>query len=537
MQEACTEENKARDINSNVTSLSFTDLSDLDLSVKMVTRREDSTYLNLPHKGQLLMILICRLTEPVLYSSISPYLYYMVRDFGYKNPSTISELSTVVVTSFALGQTLTAMFWGRFSDKYGRKPALMLGSLGTLSMTLLFGLSTNIYMAALSRFACGLLNGNVGVMRTMVAEIMHGKKVHQTRAFALLPMARNIGTILGPIIGGLLANPSEQYPSLFGSSKLLQKFPYLLPNLVPIPLALFAVFMVSLFIRETGESQHLLLDVKTDPFLRLGKALKTKVFRMNNGDESTGESEPLLNDTESSGRQTPQQQELQPQEEEDTSLRKVMTKAVRTTLICNVLLTLHAPAFLQLFSLFLATPRIDQHVRNLFIFNGGLGLPTSTIGLISSIMAVIGIVFQVAIYPTIANKFGNARVHQMALYGFPIGYSIIPYLSFLPEADTAISVAASAAVSGVWVISRSFAVPPMTVLMTNAAHSKKVMGTVHGINQAATSAARTLGPFILGNLYSLGVKVGIIGLAWWVMTFTVIIEILFASQLKEWGEE
>ncbi|KAA8913948.1 hypothetical protein TRICI_003068 [Trichomonascus ciferrii] len=499
-----------------------------------VTRREDSTYLNLPHKGQLLMILICRLTEPVLYSSISPYLYYMVRDFGYKNPSTISELSTVVVTSFALGQTLTAMFWGRFSDKYGRKPALMLGSLGTLSMTLLFGLSTNIYMAALSRFACGLLNGNVGVMRTMVAEIMHGKKVHQTRAFALLPMARNIGTILGPIIGGLLANPSEQYPSLFGSSKLFQKFPYLLPNLVPIPLALFAVFMVSLFIKETGESRHLLLDVRTDPFLRLGRALKTKVFRMNDdGEEEASESEPLLNDTESSSSQP----QAPPQEETDTSLGKVLTKAVKTTLICNVLLTLHAPAFLQLFSLFLATPRIDQHVRNTFVFNGGLGLPTSTIGLISSIMAVIGIVVQVAIYPTIANRFGNARVHQLALYGFPVGYSIIPYLSFLPEAETVISVAASAAVSGVWVISRSFAVPPMTVLMTNAAHSKKVMGTVHGINQAATSAARTLGPFILGNLYSLGVKVGVIGLAWWVMTFVVIIEILFASQLKEWGEE
>lgn len=55
-------------------------------------------------------------------------------------------------------------------------------------------------MAFAFRFMGGALNGNIGVMRTMISEIIKEKKF-QSRAFLLLPVTFNIGVIIGPILG------------------------------------------------------------------------------------------------------------------------------------------------------------------------------------------------------------------------------------------------------------------------------------------------------------------------------------------------
>lgn len=54
----------------------------------------------------------------------------------------------------------------------------------------------------------------------------------ESRAFLLLPMTFNIGVIIGPILGGVLADPAGSYPDLFGETSFFVNFPYVLPNLV-----------------------------------------------------------------------------------------------------------------------------------------------------------------------------------------------------------------------------------------------------------------------------------------------------------------
>ena len=64
------------------------------------------------------------------------------------------------------------MWWGGLSDRVGRKPVLLLGCLGTTLSLVVVGFADNIWIALLGRAVGGLLNGNIGVIQTMVAEMV-----------------------------------------------------------------------------------------------------------------------------------------------------------------------------------------------------------------------------------------------------------------------------------------------------------------------------------------------------------------------------
>lgn len=123
--------------------------------------------------------------------------------------------------------------------------------MGTVFSVLGFGFSTKFWHALLFRSLGGITNGNIGVLRTMVSEIVREKK-YQSRAFILLPMTFNIGVIIGPILGGILADPAHSYPSLFGQVKFFQNYPYALPNLLGAVFLFSAVLSVWLNLEEVS---------------------------------------------------------------------------------------------------------------------------------------------------------------------------------------------------------------------------------------------------------------------------------------------
>lgn len=73
------------------------------------------------------------------------------------------------------------MLWGTISDKYGRKPIVLSGLAGVALSSLLFGVAPNYWVALVARVVGGLLNGNVSVMQTMVAEMVKVPK-HERRS-------------------------------------------------------------------------------------------------------------------------------------------------------------------------------------------------------------------------------------------------------------------------------------------------------------------------------------------------------------------
>lgn len=114
----------------------------------------------------------------------------MVKGFQGGNDTNASFYAGLLVSAFAVAEACTAMTWGTISDRYGRKPIILIGLAGTALSSLVFGFATNIWVALAARVVGGLLNGNVAVMQTMVAEMCtkpeYERRSVDPRAYTLL---------------------------------------------------------------------------------------------------------------------------------------------------------------------------------------------------------------------------------------------------------------------------------------------------------------------------------------------------------------
>ena len=154
----------------------------------------------------------------------------------------------LISAAFSISQCVTAVPWGSLSDRVGRKPIILMGFFLTMVFSLMFGFSSSLEMAIISRVCIGLGNGNVGIIRTMVAELTPDKEL-QPRAFSVMPLVWTIGSIFGPIIGGSLANPAERFPALFGDSWFFKKYPFALPNITVSIFFIIGIIIGILFLR------------------------------------------------------------------------------------------------------------------------------------------------------------------------------------------------------------------------------------------------------------------------------------------------
>lgn len=130
-------------------------------------------------------------------TSVFPYLPEMIESFDVPKAD-VAKWAGITAAVFSLCQCATAIPWGWTSDRLGRKPTILLGLLNTMTTSILWGFSTSVPMAITMRALAGAGNGNVGIIRTMVAEMVPWKEL-QPRAFSIMPLVWGIGSVFGPV--------------------------------------------------------------------------------------------------------------------------------------------------------------------------------------------------------------------------------------------------------------------------------------------------------------------------------------------------
>ncbi|KAF3912391.1 hypothetical protein AA313_de0209151 [Arthrobotrys entomopaga] len=512
-------------------------------TINAPTTKRDTpvTWSSLPHKSQLLILAACRLSEPLSNTCLLPYLYYLIRSLdktsgnGHKaSNSSISRQAGLLVAAFALAQFATSMLWARLADRFGRKPVIVYPLLVSIVANLGFGFGTTIPAVMFWRLIAGIANGNIGVMRTMTAEIVKEKK-YQSRAFLLLPLVFNSGNIAGLALGGLLATPTKSLPWLFGGVKWLETFPFALPTIVNAIALSIALILAVGGLRETQPSKigHGHRDLGVELRKRLVRFIlraRTRGYVAISSDEESSNAQPLTSVSPISNTARSTAASSQP-------VGTIRSKAIGMTLAGFTLLPFHNAAFMQLFPIFLSTPfnkdnvAPEAHSGGLF-FTGGLGYDSSTIGLYLSAFGCSGIFLQMFIYPTLQAKFGTLSIFRFAFIVFPLSYMLTPYVLLLD--GPIVRSVAIAFVLFLQVMARTLAIPSSVILLTNAAPSPRLLGTLHGVGNMLSSLARAVGPALGGWVSAKGMEIGMVGCVWWTyLTGIAVVGLLVSWRMEE----
>src|SRR6476620_2892005 len=108
----------------------------------------------------------------------------------------------LLFSAYPLCQLVAGPILGRLSDRYGRRPLLIISQAGTALSFLILGLSREFWVMLLARMLDGASGGNILVAQAYVADVTPPE--HRARGMGLIGMAFGLGFVLGPLLGGLL---------------------------------------------------------------------------------------------------------------------------------------------------------------------------------------------------------------------------------------------------------------------------------------------------------------------------------------------
>src|SRR5437667_867716 len=167
-------------------------------------------------RSPLLVIFITVFIDLVGFGIVIPVLPFYAE--GTKFGATPREVG-LLFASYSVMQLVFAPVLGRLSDKYGRRPVLLLSILGTSLGFLVLGLATTLWMLFLGRIIDGISGGNISTAQAYIADIT--TKEDRARGMGILGAAFGLGFIFGPAIGGILSRWGINVPFLFAAGLAL----------------------------------------------------------------------------------------------------------------------------------------------------------------------------------------------------------------------------------------------------------------------------------------------------------------------------
>ncbi|KAG1785984.1 MFS general substrate transporter [Suillus plorans] len=444
-------------------------------------------------KLQLGIVLTIQFAEAIASTSIFPYINQLIRELGITrgDDAAVGYYAGIIESLFFVTQALTVLRWSRLSDRIGRKPVLVVGLSGACLSILCFGLSTTFWSLVISRCVCGVLNGNIGVMKTMMGELTDSTNMAQ--AFSLIPIIWSLGNFLGqvncPLMGGTLARPQDHWPVLFANS-FWGNYPYFLPCAVAACVLFVALFTMVFFLEET-------LSTKRRPKL----------------------SSATLGD--SSGESLPQQSMA------NVSLRSLLTPAVVVPIANYTVFAFLDISRRALVPLFFSTPT----------YLGGLGFEPSSIGSWLALFGIMDGVLQALLFAKLVDRLGPKRLFSVSVSSYALLMVVLPIMSWLVRARGGVDHAVTFALLCQLVLSAicSMGLGTLLMFMRASAPTKNTLGAINGLGQTSASVARAIGPALATSLFAASKEYNLLGgNAVFVILFMVaIVQSWLGSQLPD----
>ncbi|KAK6361125.1 hypothetical protein TWF730_004872 [Orbilia blumenaviensis] len=456
---------------------------------------------------KLLVLALIALAEQISLNSISPYLPEMVSQLPGVESRNIGLNVGLIASAFAMAQFVTNFFWGHLSDRIGRKPVILCGTILTAGAFVLWGFASTLWQAIIVQALMGAVNGNQGVVSTVLGEITD--RSNQSAAFAYLPVVYGIGAILGPIMGGLLASSQNSRYSL------VRKYPYCLPNFASA--ALLALdFVICIFFLDESLAEARELPPLTERVRNLfswlwqfTSALKPTYLvngrRRNHSRPHLGQppsnspTQPLL------GGNTGIDTDSEDEYSDDSDLtgfftsgkpvpwRRILTPSTIFLLATYSIFNFAMVGYNALYPLFVSAPAPI-----------GREAPVRDVGLSLGFAGVITIFFQVMFFARLQDKAGNEWSFKASLGLFVLTFFAMPLIGYKATIGMPWLWAELAAVLTLKVVSSITALTCAMILITNCAPNPSNLGSVNGLAQTLSAAGRAVGPLSAGGLFTLG---------------------------------
>ncbi len=161
-------------------------------------------------RSRLIVLFATVLVDMIGFGIVLPLLPYYAESFG-ASPFDV----TLLVASFSAMQFVAVPFWGRISDRHGRRPFIVLGLFASALSYLLFGLAQSLAVLFISRVAAGAAGGTISVAQAYVADATG--PADRARGMGMLGAASGLGVLIGPAIGGYFSQFGYAVPGFIAA--------------------------------------------------------------------------------------------------------------------------------------------------------------------------------------------------------------------------------------------------------------------------------------------------------------------------------
>ncbi|PPQ65541.1 hypothetical protein CVT26_000498 [Gymnopilus dilepis] len=433
-------------------------------------------------KFQLFILLWVQLAEPMTSQVIYPFINKLVGELPITggDEEKIGYYAGLIESLFFVTEALTVLQWSRWSDHVGRRPILLTGLLGLSLSMVSFGMSKSYLGLVVSRCLAGLLNGNVGVIKSMMGELTDSTNV--ARGMALMPVVWSTGAIIGPILGGVLSNPYERFPGIFGGAEFWKAYPYALPCFVVAGYCMITFLLAYFFLDETVNSDKARLRASS-------------MTTMENADINVPPSTDIV----------------------PLPMKDVLTRRVIIVILNYSLLALLDIALRALQPLFYTI-----HVQY-----GGLGFSPPAVGLCLAAFGVLSGLYQAFIFTFVYDRFGPKRIFVTSMLTFVPIFGLFPFMNLSARHGGVNTLTwAELSLQGMLYVIMDMGFSCAFIYVRHAAPNKRSLGATNGLAQTSISVMRAIGPVASTSLFSFSLERNI--LHGWFVYLVLIVASLFA---------